>query len=297
MSVFPITFSIPNSKIVDNIPKKTKILSNLIPGNISTYIYQNESDYYNEYRSSFFAITTKKGGWDCMRHYEILANGCIPYFPNIENCPLNTMALLPKNLILEGNQLYEKYKNININDFSIEQTNECNSLIQKLLDYTRNNLTTKKIASYILKKTNFENIKSVLYLSGDTGPDYLRCVTLQGFKEIFGFHCHDYPKMLHIYKTNSINYSALYGKGITYTNNLDETLHNDVFDKSIEYDIRNKKYDIIIYGSYHRGMPLYDLVTQIYNPNEIILLCGEDTHYCNYNNWLSKGHNIFVREL
>lgn len=297
MSVFPITFSIPNSKIVDNIPKKTKVLSNLIPGDISTYIYQNESDYYNEYQCSLFAITTKKGGWDCMRHYEILANGCIPYFPNIENCPSNTMALLPKNLILEGNQLYEKYRNININDFSIEQINECNSLIQKLLNYTRNILTTKKIATYILEKTNLENKKSILYLSGNTDPDYLRCITLHGFKEIFGVHCHDYPKIPHIYKTNYINYSGLYGKGITYSNNLDETLHNDEFDKSIESDIRNKKYDIIIYGSYHRGMPFYDLVTQLYNPNEIILMCGEDEHHCNYNDWLSKGHNIFVREL
>ena len=45
-----------------------------------------------------------------MRHYEIMANGCIPYFPNIEQCPPNTMALLPKHLIIEGNKLYETVK-------------------------------------------------------------------------------------------------------------------------------------------------------------------------------------------
>jgi hypothetical protein len=242
-------------------------------------------------------MTIKKGGWDCMRHYEIIANGCIPYFPNIENCPQNTMALLPKNIILEGNQLYEKYKNNSINELTEYDHLECNSLIQKLLDYTRHNLTTKQLASYILRKTGFENIKTILYLSGDTTPDYLRCITVQGFKELFGSKCHDYPKIPHIYKTNFINYSRLYGKGITYTNNLEENLHNDELDKSIESDIRNKKYDIIIYGSYHRGMPFYDLVYKIYNPNEIILMCGEDLHICNYNNWISKGHNVFVREL
>jgi hypothetical protein len=47
--------------------------------------YNTEEEYYNEYKKSYFAITTKKCGWDCMRHYEILANGCIPYFLNIEN--------------------------------------------------------------------------------------------------------------------------------------------------------------------------------------------------------------------
>ena len=44
-------------------------------------------------------------------------------------------------------------------------------------------------------------------------------------------------------------------------------------------------------------MPFYDLVNKIYNPNEIILLCGEDIHCCNYNELLSRGYNIFVREL
>ena len=86
-------------------------MSSLIPGDTKTYIYNNETDYYNEYKQSFFAITKKKGGWDCMRHYEILANGTIPYFLNIEACPPNTMALLPKDLIMEGNLLYDKLKN------------------------------------------------------------------------------------------------------------------------------------------------------------------------------------------
>lgn len=296
MSVFPITFSIPKCKIIETIQQKTKLLSSLIPGKIETYIYSNETDYYDEYRKSLFAITTKKGGWDCMRHYEILANGCIPYFPDIENCPKNTMFLLPKDLIILGNELYEKYKDFTIDDFSSEQMNECNLLISNLLNYTKNNLTTEKIAHYILEKSNHQ-IKSILYLSSCTNPDYLRCVTLHGFKEIFGEMCHDFPKIPHIYKNDNINYSQLYGKGITYTNLLDEKLHNDSFDNSIEEDIKNKKYDIIIYGSYHKGIPYYHLVSQVYKRNEIIMLCGEDAHYCYYNFFVSRGHIVFVREL
>ena len=57
------------------------------------------------------------------------------------------------------------------------------------------------------------------------------------------------------------------------------------------------KYDIVIYGSYHRGMPFYDLVNQIYKSNEVILLCGEDIHNCDNYEWVVKGHNVFVREL
>ena len=89
--ILPITFSIPKNKIVTEIPLKTKFLSNLVPGDSNTYIYKTENDYYNEYKESLFATTYKKAGWDCMRHYEILACGCILYFPNIENCPPKTM--------------------------------------------------------------------------------------------------------------------------------------------------------------------------------------------------------------
>ena len=295
----PITFSIPKEKICNNnIIIKTKILSNLIPGDSTTYIYNTEEEYYNEYKKSYFAITKKKGGWDCMRHYEILANGCVPYFINIEECPQNTMFLLPKELFIEANQLYDnKFKNKNIDEITDEDINTYNILQQNLLEYTKNFLTTDKIVEYILKKTNHENVSKILYLSGDTNPDYLRCITLHGFKTVFGNKCHDYPKIPHIYKSDSINYKNLYGKGITYTNLLDPSLNSNNLDNTIQGDINNKYYDIVIYGSYHRGMPYYDLISKIYNPNEIILLCGEDTHNCNYHEFLKKGHSIFVREL
>jgi hypothetical protein len=232
-----------------------------------------------------------------MRHYEILANGCIPYFIDIESCPQNTMALLPKNLLIEGNNLYKKLNTKSITDFTEEDINEYNNLVITLLDYTKNNLTTQKIARYILKKSEFPNVSNILYLSGCIEPDYLRCTALHGFKELLGINCHDYPKIPHIYKSTDINYYNLYGKGISYTNLLEQSLHNNDLDNTIEKDIMNKKYDIIIYGSYHRGMPYYDLVCQIYKPNEIILLCGQDIHCCNYIDFVNRGHIVFVREL
>jgi len=294
----PITFSIPEQKVLASITQvKTKILSDLIPGKLDTYIYNNENDYYNEYKTSYFATTMKKDGWDCMRHYEIISNGCLPYFPNIEQCPYHTMYLCPKQLFLDSNSLYQKFIFKKINHLSEFDIIEYNILLAKIIKYTIDNLTTNKIAKYILEKSKFEHVSKILYLSGNIHPDYLRCLTLHGFKENFGKMCHDYPKVPHIYKTNYINYNKLYGKGITYTNLLDSTLHDDNLDNTIEQDIERKYYDIIIYGSYHRGMPYYDLVTKIYKPSEIILLCGEDIHCCNYQQFLDKGHTVFVREL
>jgi hypothetical protein len=296
--LFPITFSIPKEKICDISIQKTKILSNLIPGKVSTYIYNTEQEYYNEYQESYFAITTQKAGWDCLRHYEILANRCVPLFINIDECPINTLFLFPKKLLFEAINLYNnKFANKKINELTIEDINEYAILQNKLLEYTKNYLTTDKIAKYILQKTNHENINKILYLSQDVGPDYLRCLTLHGFKSIFGSDCHDYPKIPHIYKSQNINYANLYGKGMTYTNLLEQYVHDSSLDTNVVNNIKNKYYDIVIYGSYHRGMPYYDLICSIYKPNEIILLCGEDLHDCNYHYFINKGHFVFVREM
>ena len=44
-----------------------------------------------------------------MRHYEILGNYCLPYFPDLKNCPLDTLFNFPKELILESNDLVNNF--------------------------------------------------------------------------------------------------------------------------------------------------------------------------------------------
>lgn len=266
--LFPIGFSIPECKIVKNVPEKNKRLSDLIPGKLETYIYETEEDYYKEYQKSVFAITIKKGGWDCLRHYEILANGCIPYFVDIDNCPPVCMTLFPKDLVKEAMNA-SKLDNFN----HIEYTN-------KLLEYTRKNLTTVAMAKYILEKSNHQNISSVLYLSGDDYVDYLRCLTLHGFKSLFKQNCHDYIEVPHLYDSYpEEEVKNLYGKGFSYSRLLSRNeMRDDSRDHTIIEDIKNKRYDIIIFGSVHRGLPGYELVIQTYKPENIIYLCGEDGH-------------------
>jgi len=132
--VFPISFGIPKNLIVSELSEKEKEFAHIIPNKLETYIYDNEHDYYSDYKKSWLGITTKKGGWDCLRHYEILMNGCIPYFENLSNCPKNTLHNFPKDIVNE----ITKHKN-----YSIDK-------IIELLDYTKNNLTTEKIIEHIL---------------------------------------------------------------------------------------------------------------------------------------------------
>ena len=181
-NVYPINFAIPKEKIVHTInPKPLNILAPLIPGKYSTYIYENEQDYYQSYQNSVFALTYKKMGWDSLRHYEILMNGCIPLFLNIDKCPEKILTNLPKKLLSEIfiqyswilNQFFptniykmkflttEKFFLYFLNLFKkkynstalINSYPELFEIKKKIIDYTKKNLTTEKIASNMISDT------------------------------------------------------------------------------------------------------------------------------------------------
>jgi hypothetical protein len=134
-----ISFAIPTNKVNFN-KNKTKDFAHITPLDRKTYIYNNEADYYNDYNQARFGITTKKAGWDCMRHYEILGNGCVPYFLNLEKCPKNTMKTFPKELCMQV----------------IEQTGKTSAkeiyenVIDKLEKHVLSNNTTKALATQFI---------------------------------------------------------------------------------------------------------------------------------------------------
>lgn len=140
---YPISFSIPQEKIlkqINTIKIRKESLVKPKPVN-NSYLYNNEQDYYNDYRQSYFGLTNKKGGWDCMRHYEILGNYCVPYFPDIYKCPINTMVNFPKKIIQRTNFLYLK---------NLQGSDEYYDLLNQLFEYTKQNLITTYISKYVL---------------------------------------------------------------------------------------------------------------------------------------------------
>jgi hypothetical protein len=138
-NLIPITFGIPTSKLTTQLPTKTQEYATCIPGQSETYIFKEEKPYYEDYQKSYYGVTMKKAGWDAMRHYEILGNYCMPYFIGLEDCPKDTLANLPKELLIEGRELasnFDESKYFNI--------------LNELFEYTKANLTTKNIAQYVL---------------------------------------------------------------------------------------------------------------------------------------------------
>ena len=179
--ILPISFAIPKSKIISEIDKNPKdLLAPLIPGKLDTYIYENENSYYEMYQKSIFALTYKKAGWDCLRHYEIMMNGCIPLFLNIKNCPVNTMTTIPKEKLVDYNEKFHKilsfynpfkifkkkhltFQRILLPLLKMSKKNKLDSFLEEnnndiifelksdLLNFTRKNLTTEIVAKKVLE--------------------------------------------------------------------------------------------------------------------------------------------------
>lgn len=103
-NIFPISFAVPSKIISTNEINKSKPYGTVIPGNLGTYIFNDEKLYNKDYEDSVFGVTMKKGGWDCFRHHEIIANNCFPYFVEIEKCPSYTLFNFNKPHIFKVNE-------------------------------------------------------------------------------------------------------------------------------------------------------------------------------------------------
>jgi hypothetical protein len=148
LGLHPISFAMPTEKIGTVYREKVNALAPMNPHDKSSYIYNEERPYYQQYAESLFGVTTKKNGWDCVRHYEIMANNCIPLFLDIEQCPEHIMTTLPKEPITRALKLVQE------KGFEYFATNageqawlELNDEIQR---HFRKHCTTEALADYFL---------------------------------------------------------------------------------------------------------------------------------------------------
>lgn len=148
-----ISFAIPEQKIIKELPKKTKLFPAHIVdkeiakkvNNSTSYLFDNENDYYADIQTSKFGITTKKGGWDCMRHYEIAANGSVICFRDLDKKP---QTCAPHGLNSTNCIIYSDYNDLikKINNLS---ENEYKKLQNQSINWIKNN-TTKTLAQKLI---------------------------------------------------------------------------------------------------------------------------------------------------
>lgn len=215
-----------------------------------------------------------------MRHYEILASGTVPYFSGLETAPRTVLSWLPKQLILKAMSLpgvsSEIGGKINHDTFSRSAYYE---VACQLLEYTRNYLTTKAVARYVLQTMGKPNARNVLILSGKQNPDYMRDMLVHGMRTLLGEGAIEYPAFDFMYDypdevpTRNLGNKDLYGRGFTYAHRLPNI---DIDRSNLLHRIRRHDFDVIIYGCAEGQLPFLDGVLGTYSASEIALINGQD---------------------
>ncbi|MBS1745643.1 MAG: glycosyltransferase family 1 protein [Bacteroidetes bacterium] len=155
-NIKPVSFSIPEEKIIESLPGKHQLFASHIvdeevaekySGSKHQRLFDKEDEYYKDLQQSRFGITTKRAGWDCLRHYEIAANGAVICFKNLYEKPANCA---PHGLEDGKNCIaYTDYDNLmdKVCNMSEEAYNE---LLKNSLDWIKNRTSSQKV-SFLLK--------------------------------------------------------------------------------------------------------------------------------------------------
>lgn len=303
------------------IPKKTKDFSSLLPGKFETYQFEfgHELDYRRLYSASYFAVTMKKGGWDCNRHYEIISAGAMPYFDELERTNDFTMKHLPKALLIDAKSIHGINRNnltLNHEHFNFTQYQ---LLLHRLLYYAKHRLTTRKLVEYILRTINYRyqdrlTNHSVLFIAHNH-CDYMKEFMLHGFTLVFEDKLHIYqpPPYLYGYSSKKMWSSKetedyygghLYGFGYGFALSLTKYAHlfrRDVSelasDTIVKEEIKRRKYTLIVFGSVTRRNSLLSFATKYYKKSEIVLIDGEDERKVKNRSEFAKVGTYFLREI
>ena len=142
--ILPIQFGIPKEKIRPiDLSRKTCLMAPCDPRDRSTYqYYDSESRYYDQYSDAYFGYTMKKGGWDCMRHIEIMAAGCVPYFAGLDDCPEMILTTLMRAPLCRARELADNWSDACLPEYS--------DILCQDVGAMRSYMTTESIATRIL---------------------------------------------------------------------------------------------------------------------------------------------------
>lgn len=286
--LYPISFSIPETLTAQTVPEKTKDLAGGQSRGRKVYKYGvgQEADYHADYRASRFGLTYRKGGFDCMRHLEIMANGCLPFFPGHLDIPRLTMAHYPKaaiaqafamgrgngaqGLLVDGFELAKKQPGENL----LPKAADYQELAQGIINHVRTHLTTTAMARYVLKQMRQPDAQSVLFLGDGSKADHTSNLLFHGLRSLLGPACVDAPKLAWMYEDfPAAKCHKLHGRGFTYARKLPAI---DINRTQIARRIKKQAFDLIVFGSVHRRCSLLHLARRFYDREQIALIDGED---------------------
>ena len=251
-----------------------------------------------------------------MRHIEIMASGCVPYFIDLERIPKHTMQFYPKDHFLRAKKIEGVAHNgpfLDPNSFSvdIEKINftEYYDVANQILEHSRRHLTTRAMAEYVLKAVKHPSPRKAL-MATSCVDDYLQDSMLHGLKTVLGTKLVDFvpaaevlAKEGHCVLDVSKNEASLpeyrlnmymdswvaeseenfrsrqgYGKGFTLWNRLSKSVLGGDRDTVLD-DVRANRYDVVFlsYRMFGGSQDSFLELIQKHVPREkVVIFVGGD---------------------
>jgi hypothetical protein len=308
--VFPISYSLPLDEYIDVVPPKTKDCSMIIPRDKNTYKFTTHAGYVAEYASSYYCITYKKGGWDTLRHYEIIAAGCMPYIIDLDYIPEQTMVHYPKQLVMEARSLPGvsfDCRAIQVHiDHAVFPRERYLQLLRAVIAHARQHMTTLASAEYVMAAAGFEQVATmarkprvlVIATAKKGAPlraqgNYNSWFLFHGLRTLLGANAVDSHELSFLYEqpleVMQKQRKQLYGLGFGYAYKLKRV---DVNRSHLEEQIAAKQFDVVVYAdpfsvASGRGGAarfwLFDHVAKALPKERIFFLHAPDLPYPNPN--------------
>lgn len=176
---FPISFSIPREKIrfspsefkTKDFPKH--IVDEEVAAKVrgafhssigsNRYVFENEDEYYSDLAISRYGITTCRAGWDCLRHYELAANGCVLCFKDLH---LKPETCAPHGLGPENCVSYRNYDDLQDKLSRIDRS-IYDGLQKKTYAWLNENTTVARAGQFLSKLVPGYNKRTEDVLRGD----------------------------------------------------------------------------------------------------------------------------------
>jgi hypothetical protein len=285
---YPISFGIfdPGSIKIHS-EKKQSLISSIVPG--EPYSFNSEEEYLSNYESSYWAISHKKGGWDCLRHLEILKSGCIPLMHDARRIPRDAMFYYPKEL------LSKCYMEFTRTPFIPDE-----SLLRHLDAWIKKYLTTSALVKNMLDLNGLEiNDKhnKILFVDSVLSKqvDYMSAMILNGLLTVYPLSVEIYDKspefMFDDYKGDT---SQLYGRGFGYARSCKSKNRKLV----MSTDLNVNKYSLIVVVNPLQNLNFLRLNKSAFKHKQLVLIDGGDDPVSHEDLTALQEFNcsIFIRE-
>lgn len=292
--VYPLNFSFPRPELMPpTLIDRPHFLSTTIPG--EPFSFDSWDDYLAEYRSAFFALSTKKGGWDTFRHLEILFSGGIPLMPGLGKAHQYSLAHFPKRA------LSAVYNSL-VQDGPAVPGDATQEFFR---DFAKSHLSSEAMARYLLQVTGLES-SSILFVdeSLPSRTDYLSAFTYIGLKQETGQRTQAAYEPLYLFDDFPGETSTLYGRGFGYSRSLQASLRGslkspDSPDASHLAEL-SASFDAIVVGNYDANRGLVEKLRAHGVPaGKFVCIVGSDlpSDFRLRHDIARSGMTFFVREF